>query len=384
MRFSRQQRTVLAVLAAAAVIVGVLASILSGSGSAATPRSHPTAAPTPRLTPAAGKCDVQILTGQTDSPYNRYGAALANLIATSGHGWSARAVASDGTADNLHQLQQVPESTARCMLAIVQLNGAVDASRGFYQFADRGSMPDLRTIGPINYDLVHLIVRADSPIRKLDDLCGKQVAVGLRDSGTRQISNVLLRVAGLDGCGIKINDDLSLDGGLKKLANPKDPLAAVFWAGGAPTSKIVDSTTGPGAQRIRLIPLDAYRQRVQDDWDAYYSARGTHFAGTVFDSASIRPRDYPGVTLTPTIETPNGVVAMKSADADLVAFVTRALFEHREDFARALWPAGGSDRVLPDARSVYESPLYCYVRLHPQAAAYYKATLGGDDPCPHG
>lgn len=385
MRFSRQQRTVLAVLAAAAVVVGVLAAALAADGSAAPPRPRATAEPVPRTTPARGKCAVQIWTGQSGSPYTRYAEVLGRLIATSGKGWSAQVQTSQGTADNLNQLRQANPAQARCLLAIVQLNGAADASRGIYQFAGRGALPGLRTVGPINYDLVHLIVRADSSIHTLADLCGKRVAVGFTDSGTRQIANVLLRVSGLDQC-VPARDrdsDLSLAGGLNGLANPdpKHPVAAVVWAGGAPTSQIVDATTGPGALRIRLIPLDDYRARVQADWDTFYSTHGTHYAGTVFDVGTIRPRDYPGVALTPTIATPNGVVALAGADPDLVAFVTRALFDHREDFARAIWPEGDSDRVLPDARSVYENPIYCYVPLHPAAAAYYRATLGGDQPC---
>lgn len=382
-RFSRQQRTVLAALAAAAVLVGLLAATLSGGGSSAAATLHPTAAVAPRTTPAAGKCNIQIWTGQPGSPYTRYADVLANLIATSGQGWSAQVQTSQGTAANLRTLQEATPAQARCLLAIVQLNGAADASRGIYQFAGRGPMPDLRTIGPINYDLEHLIVRADSSIHRLSDLCGKRVAIGLTDSGTRQISDVLLRVAGLDHCGIVADSDLSLVGGLNALADPagKDAVAAVMWAGGAPTGQIVEALSGSNPLRIRLIPLDSYRQLVQDDWDIYYSTHGTHYAGTVFDIGTIRPRDYPGVALTPTIATPNGVVALKDADPDLVTFVTKALFDHRADLARSIWPDGDSDRVLPDARSVYENPIYCYVPLHPQAAAYYKATLGGNQPC---
>jgi TRAP-type uncharacterized transport system substrate-binding protein len=103
----------------------------------------------------------------------------------------------------------------------------------------------------------------------------------------------------------------------------------------------------------------------------------------VYGSGTILPVDYPGVSSIPTITVPNGLVAMAETDPELISFVTRALFDHGQEFVRTLrQQSGGGAQNFPPARSVYENLVYCYVQLHPSAAAYYKDVLGGPPPCP--
>jgi TRAP-type uncharacterized transport system substrate-binding protein len=131
--------------------------------------------------------------------------------------------------------------------------------------------------------------------------------------------------------------------------------------------------------RMRLVPVSEYLQAMQADWDGRYN----RYPGLVFSPGTILPQDYPGVSLTPTIAVPNGLVVRAEADPELVEFLTRALFEHRQDFEQAHWPdGGGRARAYPLALSVYESPLYCYVQLHPAAKPYYQEVLGAPQPCP--
>jgi hypothetical protein len=74
-------------------------------------------------------------------------------------------------------------------------------------------------------------------------------------------------------------------------------------------------------------------------------------------------------------------VVNETADPDLVSFVAEKLFSDRAPFEQALWDGTDDVRPLPDARRMLTtSPLYCMVKLHAAAAAYYQ-TVGIQPPC---
>ncbi|OHV43083.1 hypothetical protein BBK14_10635 [Parafrankia soli] len=324
-----------------------------------------------------GDCEkVSVLTGQVDSPYYRYGEVLAGLVHAAYPGTTVDVISTGGSA---HNLSSVGHQMARCTVSIVQFTTAVDARYGASQFAG-SPIEGLRSVGPLWFDLLQLVVREDSDITTADQLCsGRGVASGLLDSGTEQIGQVLFRqIETAAGCSIATKPTKLADGLAELRAGRVD---AVLWAGGVPTEEIRrEAIDGVG---LRMLPLEEYRDAMQDEWDIYYGSRaGTNFvAGPVYDIETIRPQDYPGIRTTSTVAVPNGIVANEAADPDLVRYVAQALIEQRTAFERVLWPDGGGQGFRTGAQTVGTSPFYCLVSLHPGAKKYYQSA-GISPRCP--
>jgi TRAP transporter TAXI family solute receptor len=318
-----------------------------------------------------GHCpQVRILTGQPDTPYYRFGTVLQQRIQAAYPGTTVLVPPTQGSAYNLETLPGEP----RCTLAIVQLNTAVDARNGVYQLGGQTDV-NLRTVGPIWFDLLQLIVRRDAGIHDATQLCNGTVATGLNDSGTSQVGAVLFRQ--IPGCRPRMQP-ASLTDGLTALRSGR--VNAVLWAGGSPTSEIRDADL---SSTLELLPLSGYLRSMQADWDRFYSQRlGAAFvSGPVYQVESVGPDDYPGIAATPTIAVPNGLVADAGADPAVIGFVTDALFSDRADLETAIWGDVQGSRHFQNARqSVATSPLYCLVPLHPTAALYYQRQ-GIDPPC---
>jgi TRAP transporter TAXI family solute receptor len=320
-----------------------------------------------------GKCrQIGVFTGQEDSPYHAYGQVLKRRIEEKFPGSSVTVQRTSGTSDNINRLRD-PGS---CDVAVVQLNVAVDARIGTYDFKDH-RFEELQLVGPIWFDLVHLAVRRESDVHSAADLCGGEtgkIATGLGNSGTKQIGEVLFRQ--VPGCALTGRQkQVTLAEGLGQLRD--GTVDAVLWAGGSPTGKIRDAITRDGLE-IRMLPTDGYLPGMQKEWDGFWRQNfpglGLAFtAGGIYEAKQIEPGDYPGVDRTRTVAAPNGVVVNKSADSDLVRFVVESLDRDRADFERALWGDSQGARRFPGAReTVATSPTYCNVPLHDAAAGYYR------------
>jgi TRAP transporter TAXI family solute receptor len=314
-----------------------------------------------------------------DSPYYRYGVAVADRIQADYPGTTANAQPTTGSAYNLESVRD--PAGAKCVLSVVQFTTAVDARNGVLQF-EGSAIEQVRSVGPVWFDLLQLVARQDSGIGAASDLCQSRIATGLPQSGTYQIGGVLLRQVARQAsehCQPELVPE-TLPDGLADLRNGN--VAAVLWAGGSPTEEIRDAIAGGLA--VRLLPLDSYIGGMQDEWDEFYGARlGPSFVpGSVYAVQSTSAGDYPGVPPTATVAVPNGLVVNKGADPRLVEFAVGTLFEHRGDLEGVLWDAGGEQRhFLTAQQSVGTNPIYCLVPLHPAALSYYQS-IGVTPPCP--
>jgi TRAP-type uncharacterized transport system substrate-binding protein len=114
---------------------------------------------------------VEIFTGQQDSPYHRYAQALKTRIEDDFPGSAVTVTATSGSSDNLDRLRD--RAAALCKIAVTQFNVAVDARYGVYDFEGK-PVKELRTVGPLWFDLVQLVVRRDSGIDDVKDLVRRQ------------------------------------------------------------------------------------------------------------------------------------------------------------------------------------------------------------------
>jgi hypothetical protein len=128
-------------------------------------------APPPRV--------IRIATGAEDGAYYAFAQRYAHLLA--GDGITLEVVATAGTVDNLKLLKRGDVS-----LALVQGGCATDADRA-----------DLQSLGSLFLEAVWVFTPRVSPIRRLNELEGKRVAVGPKGSGMQILARQLLSANGV-------------------------------------------------------------------------------------------------------------------------------------------------------------------------------------------
>src|SRR5438552_3422116 len=94
-------------------------------------------------------------------------------------GMIAVAQASAGSVDNVEKIGK-----GQLDGGLTQADVAYWAYYGAGLYTPAGAIHDLRAIANLYRDLMHLVVRADSPIQSVADLKGKRVALGEPGSGS--------------------------------------------------------------------------------------------------------------------------------------------------------------------------------------------------------
>jgi TRAP transporter TAXI family solute receptor len=274
---------------------------------------------------------IRIATGSTTAVYYAVGSALARIIER-----------------DLPDVDASVQVTAASAENVARINRG-DAEIGFTQadILNDGNSANLTALARVYDDLLHLIVRADSPIRTLADLRGRRVSVGAPGSGTEVTVNRLLTVGGLAGPGAIQQERMGIDDSSAALADGR--IDAFFFSGGLPVGRIADLRA---QVTPRLVDLSEWAEPVR-----------------VADSAAAGVRDVPtstyGLGAVSTVAVPNLLVVSSTMSDDLAYDLARLLLERRDELSAA-HPA--AERL--DFRSaIATAPL----SLHPGAARYFKS-----------
>jgi TRAP transporter TAXI family solute receptor len=199
-----------------------------------------------------------------------------------------------GSTENLRLLRD-----GSVLLATTQGDIAALARAGTGPFADVGPQANLRALGSLYLEPLHIIVHADSPIRSVAQLKGRKVNVGPIGSGTRVTA---LRVLAEHGIVPARGDELlglTLTPALAALRDRR--IEAVIEVIGVPANEI---RTAFAALPLRLVPLDeaAVTSLARDN--------------AAYIAASIPAGAYPGVARpVPAI----GVAAILATTSELTA-----------------------------------------------------------------
>ncbi len=384
----------------AAAALAMIAIVVMGVGMALPanqPRSasqNPLAqAPESQAPPTviSTRCEqVTIYSGTKGLASWRYGEVVKNLLEGAGptsqrgvrFDRSVRVVMdenSDGSIYNIKKLAE-GESNPDCRLGFAQMNVAADAVEGFDVFKEQ-PVPELRAVGPLTFDVLHIIVRRESPVRDAANLCGQAVSTH-GTSGAAQLLRLLARLSGNPNCEIRTNEKYKSLDGLEPSA--ASDVAAVVWS----SAGVPNKTLKEKAEKtdIRLLPVEDFKRIFQDDWDRVYGTlpeRGRkYYGGEVFEDVVIEEGYYRGVPTMSAFGVPSGLVVRAAADSGLVRFLTRALSEERAAFQQALWgenTADRNERSFPGPELVSQNPLFCYVQPHAAAEDFYRkvAAEGG-------
>jgi TRAP transporter TAXI family solute receptor len=243
-----------------------------------------------------------IAAGPEGGQYVRFVQALQ---ATKPMGLVFQALLTEGSVENLRLLQQ-----GQVPLAMVQGDLARHAFLGTGSFTGHGAFTDLRALASLYPEPLHIIVRADSPIRTVAELRQRRIGVGPPGSGTRATAERVLAVHGLVG-----GRDCELD---------EAPLSAALVALGAGRIDAVMQVIGMPADQIRAAAASVPLRLLPLDAPAFTELMAR-------DPAMLRgviPRDtYPGVDHdTPTVTVAALLATTTALSAGEARTLIRAIF----------------------------------------------------------
>ncbi|MFJ8363564.1 TAXI family TRAP transporter solute-binding subunit [Streptomyces sp. NPDC093984] len=286
---------------------------------------------------------LRFATGPQGGPYNAFGRALATAVAESANRLRIGPVSTAASVDNLRRLDD-----GSAELALAMADSAQDAVRGRPPFSRPAAVTALARIY-VNY--THLVVPADGPVRTVQDLAGRPVAVGAPGSGAQVVASRLLRVAGLTGQRSVRERQLGLAESLTSLR--AGTVDALIWSGGVPTPAL---SALAGELPLRFLPLDGQVSELRERY------------GPVYTAVTLPAGAYGLPTPMGTIGVGNYLMVRADVPEAAAREVLQVVFDQWRVLLREV-TAGA--RLEPRfAISTGEVP------LHPGAVAYYRSVYG--------
>ncbi len=282
---------------------------------------------------------LSIATGGTGGVYYVYGGALADQITQNIERVEATAETTSASVDNMNLI-----ATEDSDIAFTLADTAADAVEGREDF--REQVP-AQALAQLYTNYTQIVTTADSGIRSVEDLRGRQVSVGSPGSGTEVIALRVLDEAGIDPDSDIGREQLGVDESVDAVRD--GTLDAFFWSGGLPTGAVTDLAT---TDRIVLLPTVEYLDALRAEY------------GEVYQETTVPAGTYEGLEQdVAVIGVPNYLVVNESMDEELAYDITRLLFDEQDALAQA----------HPEARNlnINVAPQVPPLELHPGARRYY-------------
>ena len=283
--------------------------------------------------------------GAPGSEYARLAAAIAAAGRPAGAGGPMiLALPSAGSVENLRLLA---DGTA--VLGLAQGDVAALAQQGRpAPGVELPAVPGLRALAALYPEVVHAIVPASSPARRLADLAGRPIGVGVAGSGARATAELVLAAHGLPP---EAAPRVALAPEEAAAALGSGRVAAWVWVTLAPAQALLRLAD---AAPFRLLPLEA---------DAV-AGLATEGPGALLRRITVPAHTYPGQAQpVPTLATPALLLGTEALRPDEVETLLGLLFG-----APGVAAQGGPAAVqVTPARGRETGP----VPLHPAAAGFY-------------
>ncbi|HLU77048.1 MAG TPA: TAXI family TRAP transporter solute-binding subunit [Burkholderiales bacterium] len=151
-----------------------------------------------------------------------------------------------GGEDNLRMVRAL-----QAPLGMAQGDSALMAYEGKGPFQSEGRYTTLRAIGSLYPEPIHVVVRADSTLRRMSDLVGKRVSIGVPGAASRTTAVAVLEAHGIPLAKLGEVVEFPLNDGLVALRQQE--IDALIQVIGFPSASIRDATA---AVPLRLLPLD--------------------------------------------------------------------------------------------------------------------------------
>jgi len=293
--------------------------------------------------PSAASADqyVTVLTGGTTGVYYALGVALTKLYTDAMPGLRTSVQVTKASAENLNLLQK-----GRGEVAFTLGDALNDAWEGNAEAGFPKKLDKLRAIGKIYSNYVHVLARADSGFKSIQDLKGKRVSVGAPKSGTELNSRALFNSNGIQYSDFSKVEYLPYAESAQLLQNGQVDAAVI--SSGLGVSTIRELAANMPTMIIPITPQEIANIHSQ-----------------VYNAGFVPPGVYHGTDKdVPTMLIPDVLVTRIGVPDDVVYKMTKAMFEHLDAMVAA--HSAAKKIVLKQALDNLPLP------LHPGAARYYK------------
>ena len=282
------------------VVCMMVIGLLAGCGGGGDKKAEAPKAPDKKVF-------VNIATGGTAGVYYPLGGAIAEILNKNIPGMNATAQSTGASVANVNMLKD-----GKVELALVQNDTAYYAVKGEEMFKGK-AVPSLKGISTLYNETIQIVVMENSPIKTINDLKGKKVAVGSIGSGTEANARQILEVYGLTYNDLK-PQYLSFGEAANGLKDGNVDVA--FVTAGAPTAAIQDIAF---QNKVRLLSFEA------DKADALIKKYPFYAKQTV------KANTYPGQTTdTMTVAVKAMLVVPEKLDADTVYNLTKAIYSNTD------------------------------------------------------
>ena len=245
--------------------------------------------------------------------YHALGDAIANLVNTDDSKYDIEVKTTAGSAANLRLL-----SDDYIQFGIAQADMINDAYYGEGSYKDK-KYQGYSAVAALYTEACQIVVRADSGISSVDDLQGKKVSVGAKESGTEQNAKQILGVYGL-GDSLVETVNLDYSGAAQALQNGE--IDAFFCTAGVQTT-VIDELSKQCD--IQILSLDQKNKdklmKAYDFYTEYEIPAGTYKG----QDKSVETVGVKAVLL-----------AGDKVDADTVEAITKLLFDKKQELQYSL------------------------------------------------
>jgi TRAP transporter TAXI family solute receptor len=293
---------------------------------------------------------INIATGSITGVYYPAGGAICRLVnlGRKDHGIRCASESTGGSVANLNALRK--ETTD---FAIVQSDWQYHAYNGTGFFADQEPFKGLRSILSLYTETFTVAVLENSGIKKINDIVGKRVNFGPQGSGMYATMEVLSKVKGWDKSSFATITNLDPTSQVKALCDGK--IDVMIYTSGNPNGVLQEATqSGNPNCKVKILSVDKESIDKLIKLNPYYVKAiipGGMYRGNPDDITTF------GVKAT--------VVTTDKVSADVVYYVTKAVFSDMENF-KTLHPVFSSLNKKESIKDGNSAP------LHPGAIRYYK------------
>jgi TRAP transporter TAXI family solute receptor len=293
------------------------------------------------------KADIRIATGTPAGAYYVMGAVLADTLNRSGRFGSAASEAVSGSVEGARLIES-QEAT----LAAMDSNWSVRAREGRDPFK---KVYDLTTVVPLGVWSLFFVALESSNISSINDLKGKQVAVGAKGSGMEMHARQVLGSLGWN-----------FESDIRPLYLAFGPGASAVREGKAaaqlqcclPNAGFTELTE---LAKARVIPM------TRAELDKVASTSGVYTTG-VLPKGSFKGHNED----TPSLVILNGFMAMRSLDDETAYLVAKTFIENIDAITEKSPQYASVKQLFDEAKTKGEKVLEMGAPLHPGALRAYK------------
>lgn len=297
-------------------------------------------------TQAADQQFVTIGTGGVTGVYYPTGGSICRLV-NKGRKVHGIRCSVESTAGSVYNLNTI--AAGELDMGVVQSDWQYHAYNGTSRFKDKGPNKDLRAVFSVHPEPFTVVARADSGIKKFEDLAGKRVNIGNPGSGQRGTMEVVMGAVGWTKDDFKLASELKSAEQSKALCDNK--IDAMVFTVGHPSGSIKEASTSCDSVLVNVTGPEIDKLVADNAYYRMATIPGGMYRGTDSDTNTF------GVGAT--------FVTSSKVSEDVIYNVVKAVFENFDQFKK-LHPSFSDLKKEEMIKDGLSAP------LHKGAVKYYK------------